>query len=325
MKNLEDKIFKNFTFFISLIPVFVLISLFVFLLIYSIPSIKYNGLTFFTSYLWYPGQFNQPPIMKNGVMAPYGSNFGSLLFILGTILTSLLAIIIVLPLSLFLSITIHLYIPYRLRKIVYNMVQIFAAIPSVVYGLWGIVVLEPFLYYYLEPFLRDTLGFIPFFSGDIYSGAGIIASTIILTIMVLPITTAVIMDRFESMPEIIVNGAFALGATRWEVAKNILVKFSSKQILGGTLLGLARAIGETMAVLMVSGFALNILPSNIYSPINTMAAAIAALLDSAFIDPTNMNLYALSELGLVLLIISMIVNIIGRTIVGRGVIRGSFE
>lgn len=306
----------------AIIPILIILLLISFLIYYSIPSIRYNSLKFFTSYIWDPGQLYRAPITVNGVQAPYDSSFGMLLFFIGTTLTSSIALLIAFPISILTALTINLYIPHHLKKLVGGLVELFAGIPSVVYGLWGIIVLEPILFNYVEPWMSKNLHVIPFFSGYIYSGAGIIASGLILSIMIIPIITAVVSDTMATISSGVKEGAYALGATKWEVGKHILLKYSKIQTLGATLLGLGRALGETMAVLMVCGSVVNVLPSNIYSPINTMAAAIASLLDSAFMDPTRMNLSALAELALVLFFITMIVNIIGRTIVGRGILRG---
>ncbi len=321
-ESATERIFHYFNFFMALIPISIILLILAFLSYYSYRAIIYNGTNFFTSYLWYPGQFSRNPIIVRGILVPYGSSFGALLFLIGTLLTSLIAIAIALPTSLIASLTINLYVPRRLKRLSISMLELFAGIPSVVYGLWGILVLEPLLFRFLEPWMRDHLAFIPGFSGAIVSGSGIIASGLILSIMILPIITSVVSDTMSSISSSVKDGAYALGATRWEMGKYILRQGSKIQTLGATLLGLGRALGETMAVLMVSGSVLNTLPDSIYSPINTMAAAIASLLDSAFIDPTNMNVYALTELGLLLFFITMVVNIVGRTIVGRGILRG---
>lgn len=318
----RDKIFHLFSFFMGLLPVLIVLAIIIFLVYYSIPSIRYNGINFFTSYLWQFGQVYRAPVNVGGILVPYGASYGMLLFFTGTIVTSFIALIIAFPVSIITALTINLYIPPNLKKGILGLVELFAGIPSVVYGLWGIVVLEPVLFNYVEPWLRDNFYFIPFLSGPIYSGAGILASGLILSLMIIPIITAIVSDSMASISSNVIEGAYALGATRWEIGKHIILKYSKIQILGATLLGLSRALGETMAVLMVSGSALNVMPSNLYSPINTMAAAIASLLDSAFTDPTGMNLSALTELALVLLLITMVVNIIGRKIVGKGILRG---
>lgn len=306
----------------SLVPAIVLIAIVGFILYYSIPAIRFTGLSFFTTYLWYPGQQSHPPIIVNGVLAPFNASFGILLFLLGTVITSLLALLIAFPLSFLLSLSIELYTPLALKRAFISLVELFAGIPSVVYGLWGIVVLEPLLLNNIEPWMSAHLSFIPGFSGEVYTGAGIIASGIILSLMIAPIITSVMVNSFDTAPEDIKKGIISLGATKWELGRYLITNYSRSSTYGGTLLGLGRALGETMAVLMVSGGLVNIYPSSIYSAINTMAAHIASYLDSAFFDGTGMNVSALAYLGLVLMAISLFVNVIGRKIAGRGALRG---
>ncbi|AKA48566.1 hypothetical protein IX51_05030 [uncultured archaeon] len=306
----------------AIVPAFVLLSIVGFVFYYSIPAIKFMGINFFTTFLWNPGIQSKPPEVVNGVLAPFGASFGILLFLLGTVVTSLLALLIAFPLSFLLALTIELYTPLRLKRGLISLVELFAGIPSVVYGLWGIVVLEPVLLNSVEPWMSANLSFIPGFSGEVYTGAGIIASGIILSIMIAPIITSVMVNSFDTAPEGIKRGIISLGATKWELGKYLITNYSRSSTYGGTLLGLGRALGETMAVLMVSGGLVNVYPGSIYSAINTMAAHIASYLDSAFFDSTGMNVAALAYLGLVLMGISLVVNIIGRKIAGRGVLRG---
>lgn len=319
----KNKIFKSFTFLMSLVPAIVVITLICFLVYFSLSSIIYNGTTFFTSYLWNPGNESHTPIVVNGIIAPYQSSFGLLLFLLGTIITSLLALLIAFPISFLISLAIELYVPVKTKKPFISLVELFAGIPSVVYGLWGIIVLWPLLGNYIEPWMSNHLSFLPGFSGTVYTGAGIIASSVILSLMITPIITSVMVNSLASVPKDIKEGVVSLGSTKWELGKYLIVRYSKSSTYGGILLGLGRALGETMAVLMVSGAVVNILPTSIYSTINTMAAAIASLLDSAFFDGTGMNVSALCELALVLMLISLTVNVIGRRISGKTVLRGS--
>lgn len=318
----KNKSFNFLTFFMAVVPAIVLLSIVVFVFYYSIPAIRFMGLHFFTTYLWNPGQESRPPIIVNGVLAPYNASFGLLLFLLGTVVTSLLALLIAFPLSFLLALSIELYSPQKIKRALISLVELFAGIPSVVYGLWGIVVLEPILLNSVEPWMKGNLSFIPGFAGEVYTGAGILASGIILSIMIAPIITSVMVNSFDTAPEGIKRGIISLGATRWELGKYLITNYSRSSTYGGTLLGLGRALGETMAVLMVSGGLVNVYPASIYSAINTMAAQIASYLDSAFFDSTGMNVSALAYLGLVLMAISLVVNIIGRKIAGRGVLRG---
>lgn len=306
----------------ALAPVIILISIVVFVLYYSIPSIRYSGLSFFLSYLWNPGLEFKSPVFVHGVLAPAGSSFGLDLFLLGTLSTSLVAIIIAFPISFLISLNVELFLPVKIKKFMVSLIELFAGIPSVVYGIWGIIVLEPLLFRSAEPWMANHLSFIPGFSGEIYSGAGLIASGIILSFMIIPIITSVIVNSFDSVPKEVKEGLYSLGATKWEVGKYLLIGYSKASTVGGTLLGLGRALGETMAVLMVSGAIVNTLPTSIYSATNTMAAAIASLLDSAFFDSTGMNVSALAELAIVLIGISLVVNLLGRKIAGRGALRG---
>lgn len=320
--NTSNKIFKSFTFLMSLVPAVILFTILVFVLYYSLPSIIYNSTTFFTSYVWNPGIESHSPIVVRGITAPYHSSFGFLLFFEGTLISSFLALLIAFPVSLIISLSVELYTPSRARKALVSLIELFAGIPSVIYGFWGIVVLEPLLYNSVEPWMAANLSFIPGFSGDVYTGAGIIASGIVLSLMIAPIITSVMVNSFETVPKDIKLGLSSLGATKWETGKYLITNYSRSSTYGGAILGLGRALGETMAVLMVSGAVVNLLPGSIYSAINTMAAAIASLLDSAFFDGTGMNISALSELALVLMAISLSVNLIGRKLAGRNVLRG---
>ena len=305
----------------SLVPAVILLVIVAFILYYSIPSIIYNGTNFFTTYFWNNGNPNGYTTIR-GIQAQQGAAFGFLQFLIGTLLSSFLALAIAFPLALFVSITVEFYIPLKAKKAMVSIIELFAGIPSVIYGFWGIVVLEPLLYYNIEPWMNRYLGFIPGFSGDVFTGAGIIASGFVLSLMIAPIITSVMVNSLDSVPVDIKQGISSLGATRWETAKYLITGYSKSSTYGGTILGLGRALGETMAVLMVSGTVLNVLPQNLYSTINTMAAQIASYLDSAFFDGTGMSISALAELALVLMGISLAVNLIGRRIAGRGVLRG---
>ena len=318
----SNKFFNYFNFAMSLVPAVILITILSFVLYYSIPSIIYNGTTFFTSYLWNPGIESHAPVVVRGITAPYNSSFGFLLFFLGTLISSFLALLIAFPLSLLVSLTVELYTPQKTKKALVSLIELFAGIPSVIYGFWGIIVLEPLLYNSVEPWMSAHLSFIPGFSGEIYTGAGIIASGVVLSLMIAPIITSIMVNSFESVPGDIKQGITSLGATKWETGRYLITGYSKASTYGGAILGLGRALGETMAVLMVSGAVVNLLPGSIYSTINTMAAAIASLLDSAFFDGTGMNISALSELALVLMGISLAVNLIGRKLAGRGALRG---
>ncbi len=326
--DLKNKIFKNLTFLMSLIPILILVSIVIFLFSYSINSIIYNGLGFFQSFTWNPGvgEYQKPPIIVHGIPVLQGASYGILSFLFGTVLTSLLALLIALPVSFFITITLQFYLPKRTRGFLTSLVELFAGIPSVVYGFWGFFYLTPILGNYIEPWMSANLSQIPvigiIFSGQVLYGYGIIASAIILSIMVIPIITAVMTNSINSTPRDISGGVASLGATKWEIGKYLLLSHSRSSTTGGALLGLGRALGETMAVLMVSGGLGGGLPSSLYSAINTMAAAIAAKLAGYKFDSTGMYLSALSELALVLMAVTLVASVLGRKIAGRGVLRG---
>lgn len=312
----------------SLVPILILVSIVIFLLIYSYKSILFNGFGFFQSFSWSPGKssYQVPPVVIHGVLVPVGASYGMLSFLFGTLLTSFLALLIALPVSFFITITIQFYLPARAKGLLSSLVELFAGIPSVVYGFWGFFYLTPILGNYIEPWMSKNLSGIPLlgyvFKGQVLYGYGIIASAIILSIMIIPIITAVMSNSINSTPKEITGGVTSLGATKWELGKYLLLSHSRSSTSGGALLGLGRALGETMAVLMVSGGLGGGLPPNLYSAINTMAAAIAAQLAGYKFDPTGLYLSALSELALVLMAVTLVASVLGRKIAGRGVLRG---
>ncbi len=186
-----------------------------------------------------------------------------------------------------------------------------------VYGLWGYVVLIPFLGKHVYPWVERTFGaYLPMFHGPAGSGYGLLTSGIVLCFMIVPLITATLRDALVATPAALRDSGVSLGATRMEVMRRILLSGQRPVLIGATILALGRALGETMAVLMVSGNALNVLPKNIYDPISTMAAFIASQLDSALQDPTGMAVRALAEVALLLMLISVVVNAAARGLCG---------
>jgi phosphate transport system permease protein len=189
-----------------------------------------------------------------------------------------------------------------------------AAIPSVVFGLWGYVLLIPFLGHHLFPFIAKYFGFIPYFGGITGSGYGLLTSGLVLSLMIVPLIAATVRDALVARPLGQREAALALGATRFETLWAVELPGVRRVVIASTILATGRALGETMAVLMVSGNALNYLPPNIYSNISTMAAFIVSQLDSALEDPTGMAVRSLAEVALVLCLISIIVNGVARVL-----------
>ncbi len=240
--------------------------------------------------------------------------FGAAPAIYGTIVSSALALVIATPLAIGVAIFLSEFAPAWLRQPVAFFVDLLAAIPSVVYGLWGIFVLVPLLREHVMPFLADRLhlGNTPFFSGPAY-GPSMLAAGLILAIMVLPYISSVTREVLMAVPRAQREAALALGATRWEMIRGAVLPYASSGIMGGVILGLGRALGETMAVTMVIGNRHEI-SASLFAPGYTMASLIA----NEFSEATNdMHLSALMGVGAVLLAITLVVNIIARWLVWR--------
>ncbi|NJD21880.1 MAG: phosphate ABC transporter permease subunit PstC [Melioribacter sp.] len=247
--------------------------------------------------------------LVNSEWDPVQEIYGALPIIYGTIVSSLLALIIALPFSIGVAVYLAEVAPPWLEKPLSFLVELLAGIPSVIYGLWGIFVLVPWIRTDVEPYLSDKLGFLPFFRGAPY-GFGLLAAVLILTIMVLPIITSITRDVLKSVPRSQREAALALGATKWQ-STIIVLKDAKSGILGATMLGFGRAIGETMAVTMVIGNRALISPS-LFDPSYTMASVIA----NEFTEATSeMYLSALIQLALVLFVITIFVNALARLLV----------
>lgn len=236
-------------------------------------------------------------------------HFGAAAPLFGTLVSSAIALIIATPLAIGVAIFLSEFSPSWLRTPVGFLVDLLAAIPSVVYGLWGIFVLVPLLRDPVMPFLRDTLhlGATPLFSGPAY-GPSMLAAGVILAIMVLPYISAVAREVLLAVPRSQREAALALGATRWEMIRDAVVPYARSGIIGGIMLGLGRALGETMAVTMVIGNRLEI-SSSLFAPGYTMASLIA----NQFSETSNLS--ALMAVGAVLFVITLIVNAIARWLV----------
>jgi phosphate transport system permease protein len=291
--NIGDLVFKNLTMAFALL-VFLLVF-FMALEMYeqSGPAMEKFGWGFLTSQAW----------------DPVREDFGALPFIFGTLFSSLLALAIALPLGLGVAIFLSEIAPRWLEQPVSFVVELLAAIPSIVYGLWGIFVLVPILRTSVEPFLRKSLGFLPFFKGAPY-GFGMLAAVLILTVMILPIITSISRDVLRAIPGTQREAALALGATRWEMVK-IIFSGAKSGILGATLLGLGRAVGETMAVTMVIGNT----PSISWSLLNP-GYSMASVIANEFSEATS-TLYtsALVEIALILFVMTLLLNAGARLIV----------
>ncbi len=233
----------------------------------------------------------------------------------GTLLAALIAMFIATPLSIGVALVISHYAPRRLSRALGSLVDLLAAIPSVVYGLWGIDFLAPRVIPVYQ-WLEDNLSFIPFFEGPAVSGRTILTASIVLAIMALPIITAIMREVFLQTPRLHQEAALALGATRWEVIRMTVFPYARSGMISATMLGLGRAIGETMAVALVLS-ASGIVTFNLISVDNP--STIAANIALRFGEASGLKVNVLIFSGLVLFVITFIVNFIGRAIAARGV------
>src|SRR5208283_953429 len=241
---------------------------------------------------------------------PVSDQFGALPFIYGTLVSSLLALLIAVPLSVGVAVFTTEMCPKGLRGPLSFFVELLAAIPSVVYGLWAIFVLVPLLSSYVEPFLARTLGWTGFFNGPPY-GISMLAAGIILAIMIIPIISSITREVLMVVPQHQREAALALGATRWEMIRVGVLRNARAGIMGGVILGLGRALGETMAVTMVIGNRPEIARS-LFAPGYTMASVLA----NEFSEATgDVYLSALIEIGLALFLVTIVVNALARLLV----------
>lgn len=240
---------------------------------------------------------------------PVKEEFGALPFIYGTIVSSLLALLISLPVSIGVAVFLSEIVHKSVRTPISFLIEILAAIPSIIYGFWGIFVFAPFMRNTVQPFLQSTLGFLPFFKGTMY-GTGLLTASIILAIMITPIISAITRDVLKAIPVSQREAAYALGATKWEAIKMALLNARSG-ILGGAVLGLGRAIGETMAVTMVIGNKAQIMAS-LFEPAYSMASVIANEFSEA---SGTLHISSLIEIGLILFGVTFIINSMARLLI----------
>ncbi|MGI9087052.1 MAG: phosphate ABC transporter permease subunit PstC [Chthoniobacterales bacterium] len=238
---------------------------------------------------------------------PVAEQFGALPFIYGTVVSSLLALVIAVPLSIATAIYLTELAPLWIRQPLVSLIEMLAAIPSVILGLWGIFVMIPWLRAHPFPFLKSAFGWTPFFTGPIY-GVSMFAGGIIIAIMILPIITSVSREILRSVPNLQREAAYALGATRWEVTRIAVLSYARRGLFGAIILGLGRALGETMAVTMVIGNTPQI-KASLFAPGYTLASVIANEFTEA---TTDLYLQALFEIGLVLFMITILANLLAQ-------------
>jgi phosphate transport system permease protein len=257
-------------------------------------SVHQFGTRFLTSSAWDPVQ----------------EVFGALPFIYGTLVSSLIALIIAVPLSIATAVFLTELAPPRLRQPVVSVIEMLSAVPSVIFGLWGIFVLIPCLRMHVFPWLQKLFGFLPLFQGPNY-GVSMLAAGIIIAIMILPIITSVSREILRSVPDLQREAAYGLGATHWEVTRIAVLSYAKRGLFGAVVLGLGRALGETMAVTMVIGNRPEI-STSLLAPGYTLASVIANEFTEA---TTDLYLSALFEVGLVLFGVTILTNILAQLLI----------
>ncbi|MDD5313437.1 MAG: phosphate ABC transporter permease subunit PstC [Dehalococcoidia bacterium] len=295
-RRLGDRIFFNATLIFALLIVAILIGLLIVLNMDAMPAINKFGLAFLTDSSW----------------DPVKEVFGALPAIYGTLLSSIIGLVIAVPVSLGAAIFLAELAPRWLSRPGSFLIEMLAAIPSVIIGLWGLFVMVPVIRNPVESWLGSTLGFLPLFQGPPF-GVGFLAAGVILAIMIIPIITAVSREVMEAVPDTQREAMLALGATRWEMIQKAVLPYCRSGLTGAIILGLGRALGETMAVTMVIGNSYAITES-LFSPGVTIASKIASEFSEASGD---VYIGSLVELALVLFVITLLVNIIARLLVWR--------
>ena len=298
--RLRDLVFRQLTRTSALAVLIILTGIIISLIYGSLPALRAYGLGFLVTEVW----------------NPVTNKFGALAAVYGTLVTSFIAMLIAVPVGLFISLFLTELCPMWLRRPIGIAIELLAGIPSIIYGIWGLFVFAPFLQQTLQPFLIDTLGNIPgigdLFAGPPY-GIGILTAGLILAIMVLPFITSISRDVFEAVPPVLKEAAYGVGCTTWEVVRYVVLPYARVGVIGGVMLGLGRALGETMAVTFVIGNAHRI-SSSILAPGTTISATIANEFTEAVGDLYTSSLIAL---GLILFVITFIVLAIARLMLMR--------
>lgn len=296
----EDGLFHGITFLFALAVLVILAGILVSLFISSVPAFKAFGWRFITTVEW----------------DPVNDVYGAAIAIWGTLVTSAIALLIAVPLSFGIALFLTELCPVGLRRPMGTAIEVLAGIPSVIFGMWGLFVLAPVFADVVQPFLETTLGAVPglsyLFTGPMM-GIGVLTAGVILAVMIIPFIASVMRDVFETVPPVLKESAYALGCTRWEVMKNIVLHYTRNGVVGGIMLGLGRALGETMAVTFVIGNA-NRLSASLFAPGNSIASTLANEFAEA---GSELHVSALFALGLILFVITFGVLAVSRLMLLR--------
>jgi len=297
--NRGDRVFRSVMMLAAACVPLLLIAIFILLLLDAWPAVQRYGMGFLGSSEW----------------DPVAEKFGAAAYIYGTVVTSILSVLIAGPIGVACAVYIAEYAPKWLAEPVSFLITLLAAIPSIIYGLWGFRILAPIMRAAVEPFLKNTLGNVPVV-GALFSGATVgrdyLVAGVVLAIMILPTITAVSREILRAVPNTQREGMLALGATRWETIQRAVLPYARSGIAGAIILGLARALGETMAVTMVIGNSSTQIRPSLFTPGYTLASAIANQFTEA-----DQEIYfsAVVEIALVLLLVAGVMNVVARLLV----------
>jgi phosphate transport system permease protein len=291
-----DTTFRWLTILSALLIPLLMGGIFVALLQQSLPALKRFGFGFLISQQW----------------NPVTENFGALSSIYGTLVSTVIAMLIAVPLSIALALFLVELAPPRLARVVGTIIELLAAIPSIIYGMWGMFIFAPFMASHIQPVLGETLGWLPLFQGP-PMGIGMLTAGIILAIMILPFICAITRDVFSLVPNVVTEAAFGMGATTGELTYKVTIPYGLVGIIGAVFLGLGRALGETMAVTFVIGNSHHISPS-LFAAGNSIASTMA----NEFSEATSaMYVSSLIELGLILFVITYAVQMFSQMLLKR--------
>ena len=290
----QDRLFLGVTFSFALLVLAVLAGILVSLLVEAWPALREFGPGFFVGTRW----------------SPTDDVYGAVIAVYGTLVTSAIALLIAVPISFGIAVFLTETCPIALRRPLGTAIELLAGVPSIIYGIWGLFIFAPLLQTYVQPLMIDTG--LPLFAGPPL-GVGVLTAGVVLSLMVIPFIASVMRDVFETVPPVLKESAYGIGCTTWEVVRNIVLPYTRVGVIGGVMLGLGRALGETMAVTFVIGNA-NRLASSLFAPGNSIASTLAN--EFAEADP-KLHIPALFTLGLLLFVITFVVLAIAKHLTER--------
>ena len=290
----QDRIFAAVTFSFAALVMLILGGILLSLLNEAWPALQEYGLGFLTGSVWSPSK----------------DVYGALIAVYGTVVTSAIALLLAVPISFGIAVFLTETCPLWLRRPLGTAIELLAGVPSIIYGIWGLFILAPLLQEYIQPLLSATG--LPLFSGPPL-GVGVFTAGVVLSLMIIPFIASVMRDVFETVPPVLKESAYGIGCTTWEVVRKIVVPYTRVGVIGGVMLGLGRALGETMAVTFVIGNA-NRLSASLFAPGNSIASTLAN--EFAEADPT-LHIPALYALGLILFVITFIVLALAKYLTNR--------